>query len=183
MACAPTPPAPPQALVDACTGLTAGTACSVAENDGDNHTGLCVIARDGATLICGRAHTPPQAAVDACASLATGDACTMTRTAQDGSTATVAGVCALGPHSTGVLACARAQSLRPSATTACTGLVAGDACTIGDRDHTTTGTCVVPAAGGDAVCLAACGDLGGGFRCDGGHGGHGPGPGPAHGHH
>jgi len=184
VACAPNPQAPPQALVDACASKALGDPCTATEPDGDTHTGTCVTARDGATTICGRAHTPPQVAIDACSAKATGDACTMSRTLPDSSSATATGVCALGPGSTGVLACAPAQSLRPSATSACTGLAAGTTCTIGDRDHTTTGTCVVPAAGGDAVCLAACGDLGGGFRCDGGReggggmpGGHGHGPG------
>lgn len=176
LACAPTPPGPPQALVDACTGLAAGAACTATEPDGDSHTGVCVTARDGSTLICGRAHTPPQVAIDACASLAAGDSCTMARSLPDHASAMATGVCSLGPDSTGVLACAPAQSLRPSATTACAGLAAGAACTIGGREHTTSGTCVTPAAGGDAVCLAACGDLGGGFKCDGrGPGGHGPG--------
>ena len=180
VACAPTRPAPPQALVDACAGLAVGAACTATEPDGDTHTGTCVTARDGATILCGRAHTPPQVAIDACASLAAGDPCTMSRTHPDGASANSIGVCALGPDSTGELACAPAQSLRPSATTACTGLVAGAACTIGGRGHTLAGACVTPAAGGDPVCLAACADLGGGFRCgrDGGGegpGGHGPG--------
>jgi len=181
VACAPTPPAPPQALVDACASLAVGAACTATEPDGDSHTGTCVTARDGTTILCGRAHTPPQVAIDACASLAAGDACTMSRALPDGASASATGVCAHGPDSTGVLACAPAQSLRPSATTACTGLVAGAACTIGGRGHTLTGACVTPAAGGDPVCLAACADLGGGFRCGHDGGGEGPGRhGPGH---
>jgi len=86
--------------------------------------------------------------------------------------ATVAGVCSLGPAGTGVLACAPPRELRPSATSACTGLAAGAACTIGSDQHTVTGVCVTPGAGGVTVCQAACGDVGGPFKC-------GPGPAPA----
>lgn len=158
--CAPNPPAPPAALVDACTAKVLGDACTVTEADGDTHTGLCVTARDGATLVCGRAHTPPQVAIDACATAAAGDTCTFSGMMGAAHT----GVCSLGPAGTGPLACAPAQAIRPSATAACSGLAAGAACTIGYR-HALTGTCVVPAAGGDPVCLAACGALGGPFAC------------------
>jgi hypothetical protein len=175
VACAPNPRSPPQALVDACTGKASGDACQATEPDGDVHDGVCVTARDGSALVCGRVHTPPQAAIDACASSAAGDACTFT--GREGKTVT--GVCSLGPASTGPRACARAQELRPSATTACTGLEAGATCTIGWHESV-PGTCVTPAGGGDAVCVVACPDLGGSFRCGRGSGGHGPG---GEGHH
>jgi len=178
--CAPNPPAPPRALVDACAGLAAGDTCTAAEPDGDTHGGVCVTARNGATLICGRAHVPPQAAIDACASSAAGDACSMP--CRDG-TSTVAGVCSYGPAGTGVLACAPPQALRPSATAACAGLAAGADCTIGDERHATTGTCVTPAQGGDAVCVPACADLGGRFDCGPGGGPGGPGMPGGPGHH
>ncbi|HSB18676.1 MAG TPA: hypothetical protein VLD85_01575 [Anaeromyxobacteraceae bacterium] len=172
VACAPNPPSPPQALVDACTGKASGDSCQATEPDGDTHDGVCVTARDGSTLVCGRVRTPPQAAIDACASSAAGDACTLTRPDGD----TITGVCSLGPASTGPLACARAQELRPSATTACAGLEPGAACSIGERwRETVPGTCVTPAEGGEAVCIVACPDLGGSFRC-------GPGP-EGDGHH
>lgn len=171
LACGHVPPAPPTPLVEACAAKAAGDACSVTEPDGDSHAGTCVTARDGATLVCGRQHTPPQAALDACAALAAGDACTMTRL--DGTTMT--GTCSLGPAATGALACLPPQALRPSATTACAGRAAGDACTIGSPMHPVAGSCVTPAAGGDAVCQAACAAFGGPFRYRHGPGGMGPG--------
>jgi hypothetical protein len=185
VACAPVPRGPPAELVEACTDKAAGDACEVTAPDGESHTGVCATARDGTTLVCGRQHVPPQAAIDACSTLAAGDACTMP--AHDG-TGTVTGVCSLGPASTGPLACAPAQHLRPNATEACAGLEAGAACTVGHHGEL-SGSCVVPAAGGDAVCLPACADVGGRFRCGpGGHegstgGGMGGGMGGHHGGH
>jgi hypothetical protein len=170
LACGHVPPAPPRPLVEACAGKATGDACTVTEPDGDSHDGTCVAARDGATLVCGRAHLPPQAALDACASLAAGDACTMTRL--DGGTMT--GVCSLGPAGTGALACLPPQMLRPSATTACASKAAGDACAIGSPMHPVAGSCVTPAAGGAAVCQAACAAFGGPFRYRNGPGGMGP---------
>ena len=107
LACAPNPPAPPQELVTPCVGKTAGDACTEAEPFDDNdRPGVCVTARDGATLICGRVHTPTQGAIDACATAAAGDACTLPDNSGPG---TGIGVCSLGPASTGPLACTRAQ--------------------------------------------------------------------------
>jgi hypothetical protein len=160
VACGPTPPAPPAPLVAACAGLASGDACTVTEPDGDAHDGTCVTARDGSTLVCGRAFAPPPPAIEACAALAVGDACTLTRL--DGTA--VAGVCGLGPAGTGVLACVPPQALRPSATTACAGLAAGAACTVGSPMHPVSGTCVTPTAGGDPVCQAPCPAFGGAFR-------------------
>lgn len=186
IACAPKPPGPPQVLVDACTGKMLGDACTVAEEDGDMRDGTCVTARDGTTLVCGRVHTPPQAAIDACANLAAGDTCTMPSCGDgehddDGdSTETRTGVCSNGPSGTGPLACTEPRHLIPPATRACAGLAAGAACSIGHDGHGPSGTCVVPAAGGDAVCVPACSDLGGRFgRGEGGlgHGMGGPPPG------
>ena len=77
VACAPTPPGPPQELVDACAGKAAGVACQVSEAFGNSRDGVCVTARNGATLVCGRDRTPPQGAIDACAALAAGAACTL----------------------------------------------------------------------------------------------------------
>lgn len=176
VACAPNPPAPPQPLVDACSGKVLGDACSVSEPFGGERTGACVTARDGATLVCGRVHTPPQVAIDACATLAAGDACTMA--SPRAATETVTGVCSMGPASTGPLACAPAQELLPRGTQACAGLAAGAACGLGRDGHGASGSCVTPAAGGDAVCVVACADLGGRFDCRPPRGG---GPRP-HGH-
>lgn len=173
LACGHNPPAPPAPLVEACASKAAGDACSVVEPDGDSHAGLCVTARDGVTLVCGRQHVPPQVAIDACATLVAGDACTLARA--DGST--MSGTCSLGPAGTGVLACTMAQALRPSATTACAGLAAGAACAIGSMRHPVAGTCVTPAAGGDPVCQAACAAFGGPFRYQAGPHGGGMGPG------
>lgn len=174
VACAPNPPGPPQELVDACTGKAAGDACTVTEEDGDTRNGNCVTARDGTTLICGRDFTPPQAAIDACATLAAGDTCTMPAGGdgehdEDGDTETESGICSNGPAGTGPLACTEADHVNPPATRACAGLAAGAACSIGHDGHGPSGTCVVPAAGGDAVCVPACSDLGGHFG-DGDHG-------------
>lgn len=162
VACAPTPPSPPQELVDACSALAAGESCQVTEADGDAHQGVCVTARDGSTLVCGRIRTPPQVAIDACSALAEGDACSLPARTDAGA---ITGVCSLGPASTGPLACAPAQELRPKATSACSGLPAGATCTVGRGHDTVSGTCVTPAAGGDAVCVVPCGELGGLFRC------------------
>lgn len=178
VACAPNPPAPPQELVDACTGKILGTPCQVTEAFGDDtRDGVCITARDGATVVCGRVHTPPQAAVDACATAKAGDPCTMP--AHEG-TGTVPGVCSLGPASTGPLACAPHKDLLPHGEKACTGLAAGDACTLGRGGDGVSGKCVTPTAGSAAVCVVACADLRGRFECgpggQGGHDGHG-GPG------
>jgi hypothetical protein len=180
VACAPNPPAPPQELVDACTGKIAAATCQVTEPFGDTRDGVCVTARDGATLVCGRVHTPPQAAIDACAASAAGAACTMP--AHEG-TGTVTGVCSLGPASTGPLACAPQKDLLPHGEQACIGLAAGATCSLGRGDDAVSGTCVTPAAGSAAVCVVACADLRGRFECgqgdhggNGGHDGHG-GPG------
>jgi hypothetical protein len=159
VACAPNPPAPPAALVDACAASTLGDACQVTEPDGDSHDGVCVNAPGTTTLVCGRQHLPPQAAIDACSASTVGDGCALTN--RDGQS--VAGICTLGPAGTGPLACARAQELRPSATGACAGLAAGASCQLGHGP--VAGTCVTPAEGGAAVCIAACADLGGRFRC------------------
>lgn len=169
VACAPNPPAPPQELVDACSGKAAGVACQVAEPFGNARDGVCVTARDGATLVCGRAHVPPQGAIDACATLAAGDACTMPGHMGGG---TMAGVCSLGPASTGPLACAPRKDLLPHGEQACSGLAVGAACTLGRRHEAVTGTCVAPAVDGAAVCVVACGDLRGRFTCEPGGRGH-----------
>jgi hypothetical protein len=180
VACAPNPPAPPAWLVEACSGKAAGDACTATEPDGDTRDGTCVTARDGSTLICGRAYAPPQAAIDACATLAAGDTCMLPEGGDGGHDVvacdTTSGVCALGPGGTGPLACTEARHLRPSATAACAGLAAGAACTLGHEDKM-NGSCVVPAAGGDAVCVPACSALGGRFSCRDGGGGHGDMPG------
>jgi hypothetical protein len=170
VACSPNPPAPPQELVDACAGSTLGATCQVDEPFGETRPGVCVTARDGTTLVCGRVRTPPQAAIDACTTLAAGDACTMPSRMGSG---TIPGICSLGPASTGPLACSPGRDLLPHGAEACTGLAAGAACTLGHR-HEASGTCVTPADGSAVVCVPACADLGGRFACrDGGHDGHG----------
>jgi len=175
VACAPNPPAPPQELVDACAGLALGGACTVTEPFGGTRTGVCVTARDGATVVCGRVHVPPQGAIDACAALAAGDACTMPDRMGTG---TVAGTCSLGPAESGPLACTPSHQLLPHGAEACIGLAEGDACTMGRHGMGATGTCVTPAAGTTAICVVACRSLGGRFHCGprSGPGGHPGGP-------
>jgi hypothetical protein len=168
VACAPNPPAPPQELVDACTGKAAGATCQVAEPFGNSRDGLCVTARDGATLVCGRVHVPPQGAIDACATLVAGAACAMPG---HGGMGAASGICSLGPASTGPLACAPQKDLLPHGEAACTGLAAGATCTLGRRHEAVAGTCVAPVQGSVAVCIVACADLRGRFTC--GPGGHG----------
>lgn len=181
VACAPTPPAPPQVLIDACAGKTAGAACSVAER-GHTETGACALAPDGATLACRPVRTPPQAAVDACTGKAAGDACALPGRGADGGTAGPAGTCDLGPLGTGPLACEPPHGHMLDAAAACTGKAAGAACTLGgERRHPgVSGTCVTPSGASAAVCVIACNALGGSFGC-GGPGGHGGGPGGGHG--
>jgi len=149
-----------------------------AEPFGDIHTGVCVTARDGSTLVCGRVRAPPQGAIDACASLAAGEACTMP---DRSGTATVSGTCSLGPAESGSLACTPAHELLPHGAEACSGLVEGAACQVGRGRFTATGTSVTPANGAAAICVVACHALGGSFHC-GDRGPHGPGgPGGHHG--
>lgn len=182
VACVPTPPAPPQALIDACAGKAANDACTSTEPDGDVQTGACALARDGTTLACFRVHEPTQAEIDACATLTAGAACTFPDRHGNGNTH--AGVCSVGPSGTGALACKPPQGLLPDATTACAGLANGVACTLHSHRSSVAGTCVTPAAGGDAVCLVPCGALGGSFgHCGGGHGGPGGGGPRGHGGH
>jgi hypothetical protein len=107
----------------------------------------------------------------------------------DGGTETHTGSCGLGPANVGPLACQPPFRDPPDLTTACTGLAAGATCTLGDDHHSVSGTCTVPSSGAAAVCVVACGSLGGPFNgCGGpdGGGGHGPGGGPGggpgHGH-
>jgi hypothetical protein len=116
-------------------------------------------------------HAPPQAAIDACTGKAAGDACTKAEAAGDGDAD--AGVCSLGPASTGPLACTRVHDLLPHGAEACTGLAEGAACTMG-REGGVSGSCITPAGGTTAVCVVACADLHGRFDCQGGHPG-GPG--------
>jgi hypothetical protein len=164
VACAPNPPAPPEELVAACAAKSAGDACTVDEAFGDSRSGVCMAAGASGVLVCGRVRTPPPAAVDACASHVAGDACTVTLESR-----TITGVCSMGPASTGPLACAPRRDLLPHGVEACTGLAAGAACTMGRHGEGVTGTCVVPAGGDAAVCVVACRDLGGRFRCGSGH--------------
>jgi hypothetical protein len=169
VACAPNPPAPPPELVLACTGKAAGATCQVAEPFGNTRDGLCVTARDGATLVCGRVQVPPQGAIDACATLAAGAACAMPG---HGGMGAASGICSLGPASTGPLACAPQKDLLPHGEAACAGLTAGATCTLGRRHESVSGTCVAPAPGSAAVCIVPCADLRGRFTCGpGGHGG------------
>jgi hypothetical protein len=107
---------------------------------------------------------PPQAAVDACAGLEAGVSCKLPSRCEGESGA---GVCSLGPASTGPLACARAQELLPPAAKACADLAVGAACTLGRGHETASGTCVTPAAGGSAVCVVACAQVDGIFECGG----------------
>lgn len=167
VACAPNPPAPPKELVDPCTGKAAGDACKVEEAIGDSRDGVCVTARDGATLVCGRVHEPPKAAVDACASLAAGAACSLPN---HSGKSPLTGVCSQGPAGTGALACTPAQEINPPWQKACEGKDAGAACSLGRAPHGAGGTCVAPAAGGANVCVLPCASLRGSFEC-GHHGG------------
>jgi hypothetical protein len=173
LACVPTPPAPQAGLVTACSGLTQGTACTATETDGDMIAGECGLAEGGTTLFCTRVRTPSQVSIAACTSKAAGDACSFTGngTEADGGPDVETGTCSLGSTGTGPLACEKASDLLPEATAACAGLAAGVSCTLSDHRESVTGTCTTPAAGGAAVCVVACSDLGGSFECAGDQGG------------
>lgn len=175
VACVPNPPAPPQELVDACTGKVASAACTVSDALGDTRNGVCVTARDGSTLICGRAMTPPQPAIDACASATVGADCSFASMMATG--AAMVGVCSYGPAGTGTLACSRRQDVLPHGTNACAGLAVGATCRMGRRQEM-SGVCTTPGAGGDAVCLVPCASAGGEFDCRPGSGGPGGQMGP-----
>jgi hypothetical protein len=153
LACVPTPPGPPGFLVNACSGKAAGGACSATGPSGRTLAGTCRTERASTVVFCGR--TPPAASVDACAGLAAGDSCSRPEHRDGGSKP---GVCRTGPS--GALACGRATF---PGVEACAGLDAGAACTLGfGRKHEKdelTGSCVVPASGGAATCLAACTDV------------------------
>jgi hypothetical protein len=152
VACIPTPPAPPAALTDACSGKTPGTSCTVQGPRG-TLTGICFDPHGSGTLICGPIHTPPQPLVDACTGKAAGDACPL-RERRDGGT--VDGVCGNGPTGMGPLACGPVRDPSARLAAACTGLDAGTACTIGERRWGLEGTCTAPAGGGAALCLLPC---------------------------
>ncbi len=166
VACVPNPPAPPQELVQACAGKAANDTCDVTGALGDTRPGVCVTARDGSTLVCGRAVAPPQSAIDACASGTNGSSCTVTTPMGT----TMTGVCSTGPAGSGVLACTRRQDVLPNGSAACTGLALGASCKMG-RHQELNGTCTTPTGGGDAVCVVPCADAGGEFACRPGSGG------------
>ena len=185
VACVPTPPAPPAEVVAACAGKAAADACTFTEPDGDVKTGACGSPPGGTVLACHPVRVPPQAAIDACASKVKGDACALPPHGHE--TTSEAGTCGLGPTGAGPLACQHAQDALPDATAACASLAAGAACTLGDgHRESVTGSCVVPAAGGAAVCVVSCAALGHGHgQCgaDHGHGDdHGDDHGDGHGH-
>src|SRR5271169_3796613 len=75
VACVPNPPAPPSALVSACTDKNSGDSCQATGKFGDTFQGTCLTPPGSTTLFCGRVHTPPAALVDACTGKAAGDAC------------------------------------------------------------------------------------------------------------
>jgi hypothetical protein len=167
-ACQLVPPSGAPAVAGTCRTTIDGASVACAPPFGNSRDGLCVTARDGATLVCGRVHVPPQGAVDACATLAAGAACTMPG---HGGMGAASGICSLGPASTGPLACAPQKDLLPHGEAACAGLTAGATCTLGRRHEAVAGTCVAPVQGSAAVCIVACADLRGRFTC--GPGGHG----------
>ena len=154
LACAPQPRGPPSVLVDACSGMAAGGACTATGRWGGTFTGTCEAAPASGTLFCGRAHSPPAAVSEACSGKSAGDACTRPERRDGG---TQPGVCRT--DGAGDLAC------RPASTpgeTACAGLDAGATCTFGGKGEwaeALSGSCVVPASGGDASCLVSCVDL------------------------
>ena len=179
VACAPDPLVLPQPLVDACAGLTTGDACEVTEAFGNTRDGTCVVAPETGTLICGRPQQPCDACIAACADLALGDSCVLPGRRENGPDE---GVCALGPAGTEPLACVPVHELLPRWVEACAGLDAGAACGMGARDDRLNGTCVVPAAAGEAICVVQCEHLGNEFQCGPGpSAGPGPDAGPGHG--
>ena len=180
VACVPNPPAPPTALVDACTGKTSGEACQAEGKFGGSFAGTCLTAPGSSSLFCGHVRTPPPAAVEACAGLDAGAACSHAKR-WEGDAGTRVGVCRFGPADAGPLACAPVAPSESPGVAACVGLDAGAGCALGFGRHRwdnggPSGSCVVPAAGGAATCVVPCEDLHG-FRGHG-HPGWGFGGGP-----
>ncbi len=115
LACVPSGPpggGPPAAAIDACAGLAARAACTVALPDGHALAGVCQEsdAPSGAVVACrpdgppppSRAHfRPPQAAVSACDGGSAADACSFA----DGDHS-ITGTCRPSPDGSGSLACA-----------------------------------------------------------------------------
>ena len=77
IACAPTPPSPPQVAVDACADLLEGDACSFEGRRGDMLAGACRLGAESGALACAPSFTPPRAGFDACDGLGEGDVCTV----------------------------------------------------------------------------------------------------------
>jgi hypothetical protein len=97
LAQAPSPPAPPQEAVDACTGREAGAACTF-QQDGHSATGTCHAVPGGSTIACAPLHffhlRPPPEALEACKGQRDGASCQFTAPRGE----TIAGVCRSGPR-------------------------------------------------------------------------------------
>ncbi|HWE23529.1 MAG TPA: hypothetical protein VG496_06265 [Myxococcales bacterium] len=134
------PHSPPE-CVQACSGKSAGAACSVTHED-DTFNGLCRSLSDG-TLACAppAAPAPPQAAIDACTGKAAGDAC------QLGADGNVAGTCR--DFDSNVLACVPNHLMPPipkpfpppEPVQACASKKAGDSCSFTIANVTVNGMC------------------------------------------
>jgi len=162
VACGPNPPSPPAALVNACSGLASGDACQVQGMFGFTFEGSCHALPGSTTLVCGRVHLPPPGAVEACSGKDAGEECSRHRWWDAGEP----GVCQSSPVDGGPLACGPAEPPEAPGVAACAGLDAGQSCTLSfghmhkwREMEGATGSCVVPASGGAATCIPACGEF------------------------
>ena len=142
-------PPPPQALIDACAGKSAGDSCTVTV-DGRVLTGACATAHDGVTLACMPPRPPEQSArVAACLGMAAGTLCTVHHEDE-----TRNGVCRLNDE--GVLACL--PPAPPQETVdACAGKAVGDTCSFSwMENHTVSGSCRPSPDSTTLVCAPLC---------------------------
>lgn len=137
--CAPHPP--PEA-VQSCSGKSPGDACTVAHGD-DTFTGVCRTTADGMLACAPPAPPPPiEAAIDACTSKSAGDGCQFSRDDHN-----INGTCR--QFGSGVVACTptalKPPTPRPPPSTppvvACTGKIAGAACSFTIGSLTVNGMC------------------------------------------
>jgi len=172
LGCVPHPPSPPSFLTDPCSGKALGASCQATGPFGRTFQGDCVDAPFSQTLVCAPVRTPPEPAVEACSGLDAGQDCSISIGGHwgfghwdkmDAGTITINGSCSNGPADAGPLACAPVRDHTSVLTSACSGLDAGASCTLGHKrwmwGEGPSGTCVVPAGGGQEVCLIPCGEL------------------------
>jgi hypothetical protein len=154
---------PPPESIQACSGLTSGTACGFTIN-GHNVTGTCNSAPDGATVACRPAHpgghgpgrTPPKEALAACASSAASATCSFSLGDHS-----MSGTCEQPPEGT-ALACRPAgppgghhHGPPAEAVSACASLAANATCSFTLESKTHTGACETAHDGKTLACRAA----------------------------